>query len=286
MSLNQRSGTVQNSSESPDDIPFALRDVVEGESGQTLQRSLNPSQWWVMGLTAVLSLGLLATVSFFFILRPQLTADPSAPAVPPGETEAENATTSEEPDDTLLGHRRYEAVDPETLVSVDSSGDYLLQEAAADDFIRMQDAARQEGVGLVLLSAYRSLEDQQYLFFDVKSIRGQDTSTRAEVSAPPGYSEHHTGYAIDIGDADQPSTNLSVRFEETAAFQWLEENAGFYSFELSFLPDNEEGIAYEPWHWRYVGNQESLELFYRQQDLPPETLAEPSEAAESLLETP
>jgi len=45
----------------------------------------------------------------------------------------------------------------------------------------------------------------------------------------------------------------------------LEENAARYNFELSFPEENVQGISYEPWHWRYVGNQESLEIFYKNQ---------------------
>ena len=127
----------------------------------------------------------------------------------------------------------------------------------------MEEAARKDGVSLMVLSAYRSIEDQQYLFFEVKKERGQDSSTRAEVSAPPGYSEHHTGYAIDIGDADAPDTDLAIAFEETKAFEWLEANAARYSFELSFPEGNEQGVQYEPWHWRYVGDSDSLETFYQ-----------------------
>jgi D-alanyl-D-alanine carboxypeptidase len=126
----------------------------------------------------------------------------------------------------------------------------------------MQAEARQEGILLVPLSGFRSLAQQEKLFFGVKAQRGQRTTERAEVSAPPGYSEHHTGYAIDIGDGKAPTTHVEERFAETEAFAWLEENAARYNFELSFPKDNQQ-ISYEPWHWRYVGNQESLEIFYK-----------------------
>ena len=81
--------------------------------------------------------------------------------------------------------------------------------------------------------------------------------------APPGHSEHHTGYALDIGEAGNGATDLSEQFEKTAAFAWLQKNAPYYSFELSFPKDNQQGVSYEPWHWRYVGDQASLELFHR-----------------------
>jgi D-alanyl-D-alanine carboxypeptidase len=71
----------------------------------------------------------------------------------------------------------------------------------------MSAAAGQAGVALIPISGFRSATDQQHLFFDVKAERGQVTTKRAEVSAPPGYSEHHTGYAVDIGDGNTPGTN-------------------------------------------------------------------------------
>ena len=119
------------------------------------------------------------------------------------------------------------------------------------------------GILLTPLSGFRTVTEQDYLFFRIKEQRVQGAAKRAEVSAPPGYSEHHTGYALDIGDGKIPSTNLSVTFENTAAFLWLQANAARYSFELSFPPDNDQGISYEPWHWRYVGDRHSLETFYR-----------------------
>ena len=71
--------------------------------------------------------------------------------------------------------------------------------------------------------------------------------------APPGYSEHHTGLALDIGDLDHPETDVEVSFEETPAFEWLKNNADRFGFELSFPVGNPQGVSYEPWHWRFVG---------------------------------
>ena len=123
--------------------------------------------------------------------------------------------------------------------------------------------AKSENVQLGVISGFRTLADQDYLYFGLKAERGQNARTRAEVSAPPGYSEHHTGYAVDFIDEDRSETHLIESFENTPAFKWLEDNAAYYSFEMSFPKDNSSNVSYEPWHWRYVGNQESLELFYK-----------------------
>lgn len=133
----------------------------------------------------------------------------------------------------------------------------------------MVQAARAVGVILVPISGFRSVQQQQHVYFDIQAQRGQTVKQRAEVSAPPGYSEHHTGYAVDIGDGTTPATNLSPNFEKTRAFRWLNANAARFHFEMSFPKDNLQGVSYEPWHWRFVGDRHSLETFYKAKNLNP-----------------
>jgi D-alanyl-D-alanine carboxypeptidase len=71
-----------------------------------------------------------------------------------------------------------------------------------------------------------------------------------DFSAPPLFSEHHTGHAVDIGTPGR--TDLEQVFEETEAFTWLKSNAGFFGFEMSYPPGNDRGFSYEPWHWRFT----------------------------------
>jgi len=163
----------------------------------------------------------------------------------------------------LLGHLPYDVAPESDLKSITADNRLKMRTAAAKKFQQMEADARADGVNLVAISAFRTTEAQEQLFFGVKEQRVQDASKRAEVSAPPGYSEHHTGYAIDLGDGDTPATNLETSFADTAAFAWLKQNAPKYSFELSFPPDNEQGVSYEPWHWRFVGDRHSLETFYK-----------------------
>lgn len=165
-------------------------------------------------------------------------------------------------DPSLLGHLPYEEADPNALQPLASNQAVRLRRAAAEQLDRMVAAAQADGVLMLPASGFRSHEEQERLFFDLKAQRGQLVSERAEVSAPPGYSEHHTGYAIDIVDSRFPNTNLNTRFENTPAFKWLQQNAARYSFELSFPRNNPRGISYEPWHWRFVGDRHSLETFY------------------------
>jgi D-alanyl-D-alanine carboxypeptidase len=162
-------------------------------------------------------------------------------------------------DGRLLGHFPYPEAQNSQLVSV--APGMRLRDDAAQSFVAMQQAAAADGVGLTLLSAFRSVADQQHLFFAVKAQRNQSSRDRARVSAPPGFSEHSTGYAIDIGDPSQPNTNLSPAFTQTKAYRWLKGNAARYQFTLSFPPGNPQGVSFEPWHWRYEGSVDALRLF-------------------------
>lgn len=197
-------------------------------------------------------------------VTPKPQAKPEQPEKPESfvtePIEQEQAKPSQE---DLLGHLPYDVASESALEAITMDGSLKMKSSAANKFKQMQAAAKADGVILTPISAFRTAEDQEQLFFAVKEQRVQDAAKRAEVSAPPGYSEHHTGYAIDIGDANAPTTNLEPEFANTAAFRWLEKNALKYSFELSFPPNNKQGVSYEPWHWRFVGDRHSLETFYK-----------------------
>ena len=162
-------------------------------------------------------------------------------------------------DGRLLGHFPYPEVSLDALVPVEAGIE--LHRDAALALNAMRRAAAADGVDLRLLSGYRSHDLQKNIFFDVKSERNQTAAERAKVSAPPGYSEHSTGYAVDFGDGDDPATNLSQSFENTRAFRWLQDNAAVYHFTLSFPIVNPQGVSYEPWHWRFEGSSEALRAF-------------------------
>lgn len=170
-------------------------------------------------------------------------------------------------DGRLFGHFPYAEAENQDLVQVDA--EHLLHRDAAEAFLAMRYAASADGVALTLLSAFRSIDLQGSIFFDVMKERNQNARERALVSAPPGYSEHSTGFAIDLGDGRQPETDLSEEFEGTEAFRWLQRYAPSFHFALSFPPDNPQGVSYEPWHWRYEGSVAALRLFEPAQLLEP-----------------
>ncbi len=103
------------------------------------------------------------------------------------------------------------------------------------------------GVIIKIVSAFRSV-DRQAEIIRAKLAEGLSLDAVLCVSAPPGYSEHHSGRAIDV-TTDEGAAPLEPEFEKTRAFRWLSKNAGQFGFALSFPADNPYGYDYEPWHW-------------------------------------
>ena len=123
---------------------------------------------------------------------------------------------------------------------------------AARAWRRMQAAAAQAGIELQIVSAFRSIEYQLGIV-QRKLARGQTIEEILRVSAAPGYSEHHSGRALDVTTPGYAA--LEEDFERSAAFAWLCTNAQRYNFFLSYPRDNVHGIAYEPWHWCWKARQ-------------------------------
>ena len=161
-------------------------------------------------------------------------------------------------DNRVLGHLPYKEINRDKLVLIEPNIEVHID--MRDSLLNMREEAKKDGIYLVFLSGYRSINLQKDIFYSLKSIRNQVAAERARVSAPPGYSEHSTGFAIDIGDATQRETDFETEFENTNAFKWLIKNAAKFHFKLSFNKDNKY-IDYEPWHWRYEGSIEALKIF-------------------------
>lgn len=129
----------------------------------------------------------------------------------------------------------------------------------------MFDAAREEGVYPVVREGYRTAEEQQEILEDrIQTYINQGYSrSRAERTAKewvalPGTSEHQLGIAVDINADKSKCSNEEV-------YEWLAENAYKYGFILRYPPGKQEitGTSYEPWHYRYVGEEAALEIYER-----------------------
>jgi D-alanyl-D-alanine carboxypeptidase len=117
---------------------------------------------------------------------------------------------------------------------------------AARAWLRMHEVAGRVGVELQVVSAFRSVAHQLGILRR-KLESGQAIEQILKVSAAPGYSEHHSGRALDITTPGFAA--LEEEFEQSVAFAWLSTNAQRYGFHLSYPRGNRHGIAYEPWHW-------------------------------------
>jgi len=121
---------------------------------------------------------------------------------------------------------------------------------AADAWLAMRKEASVHGVELQAVSAFRSVEYQEGILRR-KLDKGLNINKILEASAAPGYSEHHSGRALDITTPGYAV--LEDEFEHSSAFDWLCEHASEFEFSLSFPRDNPHGVVYEPWHWAWRG---------------------------------
>jgi zinc D-Ala-D-Ala carboxypeptidase len=117
----------------------------------------------------------------------------------------------------------------------------------------MKRAAADAGVHLLMVSGFRSIRQQAELIRR-KLAAGQALEAILKVNAAPGFSEHHTGRAIDI--ATPGARPLTAEFAGSPAFVWLTANAGIFGFDMPYGRDNRYGFEYEPWHWSQVAQRD------------------------------
>jgi D-alanyl-D-alanine carboxypeptidase len=174
-------------------------------------------------------------------------------------------------DNRLLGHIRYPEADRANLVAppagfesgncqqIDSgmkaSLTALIAAAAKDDL--------QIGKMIMGVSCFRSIERQRGLFCNPAKLDARGIAGQAKWIAPPGFSEHATGFAIDFGVRSKPECHANPCFAQTRTGQWLAANARKFGFELSFPSGNKQGVSYEPWHWRWTGSDRAKSVFER-----------------------
>jgi zinc D-Ala-D-Ala carboxypeptidase len=143
---------------------------------------------------------------------------------------------------------------PNSLVAANVSSvrsGMLIRREIAVALKDMFEAAKAEGLNLILVSSYRSYQTQKSSYQNAIQAFGEEYTNR--YYAPPGHSEHQTGLAVDISS---PSFNsqLEEEFEHTKEGIWLRENSAKFGFILRYPRGKEHitGYSYEPWHFRYL----------------------------------
>lgn len=154
----------------------------------------------------------------------------------------------------------YAPEDLETAMDC-SSGACLMRQEAAEALQEMVGAASQDGVTLLLNSAYRSEEYQAQLYSYYVSIYGTDEAD--SISSRPGYSDHQTGLAADFASYTNSDADFTESFGDTVEGQWLYENAWKYGFVIRYPKgkDSITGYTYEGWHYRYVGKENAEKIY-------------------------
>lgn len=136
---------------------------------------------------------------------------------------------------------------PSDLIKVE--GEYLLREEAALQYQSMREAAYNDGINLIVLSAYRTKDYQSNLFYNYLNQNGEEFA--ATYSAVPRRSEHEMGLAVDIGD----DYYLDAELNEKDTGKWLVAHAHEYGYILRYPEDKVliTQYGFEAWHYRYVG---------------------------------
>ncbi|WP_318699794.1 MULTISPECIES: M15 family metallopeptidase [unclassified Roseofilum] len=178
----------------------------------------------------------------------------------------ESISVRKQSSESKFGHLSYTEIESANLIVVGSYGQHQYQRfeklmpEAALALMKMIYTARDDGVWIIAASGFRSYKIQEELFNRKVQIQGSDREAAKSV-APPGYSEHRTGYAVDLVDGHSPNADINSNFATTAAFQWLVQHAQDFGYELSFPENNPQQVKYEPWHWRFIGSPKAQKLF-------------------------
>ena len=152
----------------------------------------------------------------------------------------------------------YEVEDLKTISKTYSYGDNKkLNKEAYDAFISLADDAKKEGYTILIVSSYRTYQDQEDVWKDYKASFG--TKKADAYAARAGSSEHETGLAIDVADYNDKND----KFEATESFKWMQTNAHKYGYILRYPKGKENitGYSYEAWHYRYVGIDTATKVY-------------------------
>ncbi|MEJ2057501.1 MAG: M15 family metallopeptidase [Desulfofustis sp.] len=126
---------------------------------------------------------------------------------------------------------------------------FILAEAY-EPLLNMLQQARLDGIELTVESAYRSIHYQTRIFLRMLE-QGRSFEDIIRYVAPPGYSQHMLGTAMDFSPSNW-------EFAETEQYRWLQENGPRFGFEETYSEYNRYNMPWEAWHWNYVGVSDAM----------------------------
>lgn len=175
------------------------------------------------------------------------------------ENAYEEIIDSDTTNDVLIIANKYyklnETFEPLEITDISPKYAYAgnkLAKIALDAYLNLWNTAKEEGYQFIVNTSYRSFSTQEEMYENTKALQGQRMAD--SLVARPGHSDHQTGLAIDIYELNYQS---SQNFQDSPAYTWLCENAYKFGFIERYPKDKENitGFTYEPWHWRYVGEE-------------------------------
>lgn len=142
---------------------------------------------------------------------------------------------------------------PDMPIAPDNT-DNTVRQVVADALVKMTADAKKAGMELVLNSGYRSYSEQTKVYNETEGTYGGIYAS--EYVALPGASEHQTGLGVDI-TSQSVVDGTRITFGDTEEYQWVIKNCYKYGFIVRFETESADitGIAHEPWHLRYVGEE-------------------------------
>ena len=214
--------------------------------------------------------------------QPTPTQTPPAPPKEAAVPAAAAVTAPARGPERVFGHFPYEEAPRAALREASCSGAgerSLFRADAYDALTRMKRAAKDAGVTLNPSSCFRAIASQRALYNCSAAPNGTGCANGHQVSeklratavAPPGHSEHHTGYAIDFfpsasdvgagGCPTRAACETKPRFAQSRSGRWLAAHAQEFGFEQSFFTGSTQGVMVEPWHYRFVGTPGAEAVF-------------------------
>lgn len=208
--------------------------------------------------------------------RPEPLPEPEPGSQPESQPEPPSSQEAPKPADldgdwNLVLINPTHAIEKELDIEFDEVQGYKFDKRITGKIRELIAAAKEDGISLAIVSGYRTMERSRLLYnnkiAEYKNMGYDDAAARVAAArwvAPPGTSEHHSGLAMDIVSADYYTkySDLVEAFENDKEAIWLKDNCARFGFILRFPKDKTEitGINFEPWHFRYVGEEHAQKI--------------------------